>query len=136
MPNHPRWEECSNGSSHCTFWKRIRSCNWYQKGIWCLWNMGEAPSKLSLNFPSSLISYVNQSLMTVSDGMKKLDWSSFGTKTPEELQPKGFEIIQNTIPLLMGMGCCMLNEKHLDCFNEGHPPNSQKRWLVDEIINF
>ena len=29
-----------------------------------------------------------------------------------------------------------IDEKHLDCFNEGHPPNSCKRWLVDEIMNF
>ena len=52
--------------------------------------------------------------MTASDGEKELDGSSFGTKIPEELQPKGFESIQNPIPALMGMGCCMLDEKHLD----------------------
>ena len=68
--------------------------------------------------------------------MKELDGSSFGTKTPEELQQKGFESIQNSIPALMGMGCHMLDEKHLDCFNKDHPPNSHKRLLVDELINF
>ena len=56
--------------------------------------MREAPSKPTLNFsilvgennPKLLISYLNQSLMTASDGMKELDGSSFGTKIPEELQ--------------------------------------------------
>ena len=105
--------------------------------------MGEAPSKPSLIFPipveesgtDSLISYVNQSLMTASDGMKKLDVLSFGAKLPEELQPKEFENVRNPTPALMGVGYCMLDKKHLDFFNEGHPPNSCKKWLVDEIIN-
>ena len=70
--------------------------------------------------------------MIVSDGKKKFDGLSYGTKTSEELQPKGFESIQNLILALMGMGCNMLGEKHLDCFNEGHPPNSCKRWLVEK----
>ena len=34
----------------------------------------------------------------------------------------------------MGMGCYMLDEKHLDCFVEGYPPDSPKRWILDEII--
>ena len=100
--------------------------------------MGEAPSKHSLIFPisvkesdlDSLISYVNQSMMTASDGMKELDGSSFGKKIPEELQPKGFESIQNPIPELMGIGQCMLDEKHLDCFNKGHLLNSCKDGLL------
>ena len=74
--------------------------------------------------------------MTASVGMKELDGSSFGTKACEELQQKGFESIQNPLPALMGMGFCMLDEKHLDCSNESHQSNSCKRWLVDEIINF
>ena len=80
--------------------------------------MGDEPSKPSLIFPTpveasnldSLISYVNQSLMTASDGMEELDGLSFGTKTPEALQPKGSESIWIPIPALMGMGCCMLHE--------------------------
>ena len=64
--------------------------------------------------------------MTASDGMKELDGFSFGIKTPEEVQLKGFESIQIPIPALMGMGCCMLDEKHFDCFNEGHPLHSHK----------
>ena len=84
--------------------------------------MGEAPSKPSLIFPlpveendpDSLISYVNQSLITASDGMKELDGFSFGIKAPEGPQPKGFESILNPIPVLVGMGCCMLNEKDFD----------------------
>ena len=77
--------------------------------------------------PDSLISNENQSLMTASDGMKELDGFSFGIKAPEELQPKGFESICNPIPALMCMGCCILDEKHLDCFVESHPPDSPKR---------
>ena len=65
-----------------------------------------------------------------------MDEFSFGKKTPEELQPKRFESNWNPIPALMGMGCCILDKKHLACFDEGHPPNSLKRWLVDEIIIF
>ena len=65
--------------------------------------MGEAPSKPSLIFPlpvkesdpDSSISYVNQSLMTASDGMKVLS-----IKAPEELQQKGFESILHPIPLI------------------------------------
>ena len=71
-----------------------------------------------------------------SDGMKELDGFSFGIKASEGLQPKGLESIQNPIPELMGMGCCILYEKHLDCYVEGHQSDSPKRWLVDEIINF
>ena len=60
--------------------------------------MRVTPSKLSLIFPipvkesdpDSLILYVNQSLMTTSDGIKELDGSNFGTNAPEELQPKGY----------------------------------------------
>ena len=85
--------------------------------------------------PDSLISHKNQSLMTASDDME-LDGFSYGIKTPEELKAKGFESILHSIPALNGMGCCMLHAKHLDCFDEGHPPNSHKRGLVDEIINF
>ena len=104
--------------------------------------MEEAPSKPSLIVlipvkeidPYSLISYVNKSLMRASDGLKELDGSSFGTKVLKALQPKGVVTTQNPIPALMG--CCMIDEKHLDCFNEGHQPNSHKRWLIDEIINF
>ena len=74
--------------------------------------MEEAPSKLSLIFPipvkksdpDALILYVNQLLMTASDGMKELDGSNFDTKAPEELQPKRFESIQNPLSALMGMG--------------------------------
>ena len=48
----------------------------------------EAPSKPSLIFPlpvdksdsDSLISYVNQSLMTSSDGTKEVEWISFWYK--------------------------------------------------------
>ena len=95
--------------------------------------IGDTPSKPSIIFPlsveesdpDSLISYVNQPLMTASDGMKELDGFSFGIKAPEELQPKGFESICNPIPALMCMGCCILDEKHLDCFIEG-PSNSPK----------
>ena len=74
--------------------------------------------------------------MTTSDGMMELHGSSFGTKTSEELQLKGFESMQNPITALIGMCCCMLDEKHLNCFNEGHSPNSHQIWLVDEIISF
>ena len=106
--------------------------------------MREAQSKPSLIFPlpvkninpDSLISCVNQSLMAASDGMKELDGSSFGTLTPEDLQPKKFESFWNPILALMGVGCCILDEKHLDCFNEGHPEIFCKRSLVDKIINF
>ena len=74
---------------------------------------GDAPSKHLLVFPLpaeennhySLILYVNQSLMTASDGMRELDGFNFGIKAPFELQPKGFESIQNPIPALIGMGC-------------------------------
>ena len=45
--------------------------------------------------PDSLVSYVNKLLMTASDDKKELDGSSFGTKTPEKLQSKGFESISN-----------------------------------------
>ena len=68
--------------------------------------------------------------------MKQMDGLGFGITTSEELQPKGFESIPNPIQALMDMGCCMHDEKHLDCFDEGHPPNSHKQWLVDEIIDF
>ena len=68
--------------------------------------------------------------------MKELHRLSFGIKAPEEWQPKGFESIQIAIPELMGMWCCMLDKKHLDCFDECPPLNSPKRWLVDKIINF
>ena len=91
--------------------------------------MGEAPSKLILIFPipveendpDSLISYVNQSLMTATDGMKELDGFCFCIKVPEGLQPKGFESILNLIPGLMWLDCCMLSERDLDCFDEDHP---------------
>ena len=73
--------------------------------------------------------------MIAPDGTDELDGSSFDTKTPEELQPKGVESIQNPIPALFCIGYCMLDEIHLDCFNEGHSPNSCERWLLDEIIN-
>ena len=67
--------------------------------------MGEASLKPLLIIPlhveesdsDSLISYVNQSLMT-ANGMKELDGFSFGIKAPEELQPKGFESILHPIP--------------------------------------
>ena len=96
--------------------------------------MGEALSKASLIFtlpveesdPDSLISYTNQSLMTVSDDMKELDGFCFGIKAPEDVQQIRFESIWKLIPALMGIGCCMLDEKHIDCFYEGHPPNSYK----------
>ena len=95
----------------------------------------DTPSKPSLIFPlpveesdpDSLISSVNQSLMTASAGTKELDGFSFGIKAPEDLQAKGFESIQNPVPALMSMGCCMLDEKHLDCFVEGHPTDLPKR---------
>ena len=74
--------------------------------------------------------------MTSSDGMKELDGFNFGINAPKELQLKGFESIQNPISELMGMGCCMLEEKHLEFIYEGHYPDSCKRWLVDEVINF
>ena len=53
---------------------------------------------LSLIFPipvkesnlNSLMSYVNQTLITISDGMKELDGSNCDKKKPEQLQPKGF----------------------------------------------
>ena len=67
---------------------------------------------------------------------KRLNGFLFGIKTPEGLQQKVFESILNPIPALMNMGCCMLCEKHLDCFVQDHSPNFCKRWLVDEIINF
>ena len=106
--------------------------------------MGEAQLKFLLIFQlpveesdtDSLTSYVHQSSMTASDGIKELDGFSFGIKAPEGLQPKGFENILHPIPELMGMGCCMLDEKHLDCFVKAHPPDSCKRWLTDEIIKF
>ena len=65
-----------------------------------------------------------------------MDGFIFSIKAFEGLQPKGFESILNPIPGLMGMGCCILNEKNLVCFDEGHPPNSPQRWLTDELINF
>ena len=74
--------------------------------------------------------------MPASDGTKELDGLSFGTKTHEALQPKGLKSIQIPIPSLMDMVSFMLYEKHLDCFHKGHPPNSHKIWLVDEIIKF
>ena len=54
-------------------------------------SMGDTPSKPSLFLPLSveqsdpdlLISFVNQSLMTASDGVKDLDGFSFGIKAPE-----------------------------------------------------
>ena len=61
--------------------------------------------------PDLLISYVDQSWMRESDGMKELDGFSFGIKAPEELQPKKFESVLHPIPGLMGLGCCILNEK-------------------------
>ena len=104
--------------------------------------MGEAPLKPSLIFPlfwgesdhGLLISYVNQSLMTASDGMKELDGFSFGIKAPNGLQPKGFESILH--PIVGFMGWCILHENNLDYFDEGHPQNSPKIWLNDEVINF
>ena len=58
------------------------------------------------------------------------------TKTPKEVQPKGFESIWNPIPGSMGISCCIFDEKYLDCFNEDYPLNYCKRRLVDEIIIF
>ena len=84
---------------------------------------------------NSFILCINQSLVTASDGMNELDGFIFGIKACGELQPKGFESILNLTPELMWLCCCMLYEKDLDCF-EGHPPNSHKRLLVDETINF
>ena len=105
-------------------------------------SMGEAPLKPSLIFslplkeydPDLLILYVHQFLMKASDGMKELDGFSFDIKTPEGLQPKGFESVLNTIPGLMG--CCILQQVDLDCYDEGHPQNAPERWRTDEIINF
>ena len=106
--------------------------------------MEETPSKPSLIFPlpveesdpDLLISYVQQLLMSASEGMKELDWFSFDAKAPKWLQPKGFESILNPIPELRWFGCHMFYEEDLDCFYEGHQPNSPKWWLNDEIINF
>ena len=74
-----------------------------------------------------LTSYLNQSLMTASDGMN-------GIKAPEGLQPKGFESILHPFPRIRG--CFILHEKDFVCFDECHPPNSYKRWLTDEIFSF
>ena len=81
-----------------------------------------------------LISHVNQSLMRSSDSMNELDGFSFYIKALEGLQPKRFESILNPSPGLIG--CCILHEADLDCFDEGHPQNSPKRWLADKIHNF
>ena len=75
----------------------------------------------------SFLSYVNQSLMIASYG-------SFGIKSPEGLQPKGIQSILH--PVLELMGCCILHDNDLDFFVEGHPPNSLKDGLTDEIICF
>ena len=88
--------------------------------------MREAPTKPSLIFPTPveesnsdlLISYENQSFIAASDDMKELNGSSYGMKTPEELQPKGVKSVQNP------------------CFNEGHPPNSCQRWFVAEFFRY
>ena len=104
--------------------------------------MGEVPLKTLFIFLLPLegsdhvllISYVNQSFMTSSDGMKGLDGLSFVIKAPEGLQPKRFESVLHLTPVLMG--CCLLHEKDLNCLDEGHSPNSPKQWLTDEIISF
>ena len=97
IPNHPRWEWHSSASSQCSYWKRNeRSCTWYWKEIWCYWISEEAPSKPSLIFPlpvdksdsDSLISYVNQSLMTSSDGTKEVEWISFWYKNTWRIATK------------------------------------------------
>ena len=44
------------------------------------------PLHLEENEPYLLISYVNQSLRTVSNSMKELDGFSFGIEAPEGLQ--------------------------------------------------
>ena len=75
--------------------------------------------------PDWLISLVNQSLMTASDGVEEFDGFIFDMKALEGLQPKRFESILNAYPGLMWLGCCMLFEKDLDCLDEGHP--SHKR---------
>ena len=67
--------------------------------------------------------------MIASAVMKELEGFTFGIKAPEGLQPKGFKSILNPIPDLMG--CSILHEADLDCFVEGHPQNSHKRWLSD-----
>ena len=59
--------------------------------------------------PDSLISYVNQSLMTDTDGMKELDGFSFGLKAPEGLQPKGFESIPFQYYWVCVTACLMRN---------------------------
>ena len=63
-------------------------------------SMGEAPLKPLFIFPlpvdksdpDLLISYLNQSLMTASDGMKERDEFSFGIKAPEELDASNSRI--------------------------------------------
>ena len=92
------------------------------------------PLDLEESDPDSLISYVNQLFMRASDGMKQLDGFSFGVKAPKGLQQKGFKSALH--PILGLMGCFILHEADLDCFDEGHPQNSHKRWLTDETINF
>ena len=72
--------------------------------------------------------------MTALEGMKELDGFSFGIKAPDGLQLKGFESILHLIPGLMG--CYLVIKKDLVCFDEGHPQNSSKRWLINEIINY
>ena len=72
----------------------------------------------------SLISYVNEALVTASDGMKELYGFSYGIKAPEGLQPNRFESVLNPLQGIMSMYCDILLEKDLVCFDEGHQPNS------------
>ena len=104
--------------------------------------MRDIPLKPSLIFSlyvdmshyNLLISYVNQSLMIESDGIKELDGFSFSIKEHEGLQPKEFQSVLHPIPGLMHF--CIHHDTDLDYFDEGHPPNFPKRWLTDQIINF
>ena len=66
--------------------------------------------------------------------MKELDGFDFGVKPTKELHPKRFESVLHPFPRLIG--CCILHEAHLDCFDEGHPYSSPKRWLSGEYSTF
>ena len=116
-----------------------RSCSWYWKETWCFWIYERSTIEALLDcsitngidwswlddFKCKLI--IDESIICV----KELDGFTFGMKSPKELQTKWFKIILNPIPGLMG--CCILYEKEIVCFDKSHPSNSLKRLLTDEI---
>ena len=71
--------------------------------------------------------------MRALDGMIEIDGFTFGVEAPEELQPKRF--YTDLHPILGLMGCCILYEADLLCFDKGHQQNSYNQWLMFEILN-